>query len=120
MRRQHITNRRIGGSFTNLLGNRVYSLEWQAHWTFREWTGMSLFSLPFKLRYAALTMSLLITGGFAYLAYSQPDAIAIAIVPLAVFGVLSLVGLRDLVQSRHAILRNYPIAAHLRFFFEEI
>lgn len=81
---------------------------------------MSLFSLPFKLRYAALTMSLLITGGFAYLAYSQPDAIAIAIVPLAVFGVLSLVGLRDLVQSRHAILRNYPIAAHLRFFFEEI
>ena len=25
------------------------------------------------------------------------------------------VGLRDLTQKRHAVLRNYPIAAHLRF-----
>ena len=31
---------------------------------------------------------------------------------------LLLVGLHDLLQSRHAILRNYPIWGHLRFFFE--
>ncbi|HEX4026631.1 MAG TPA: FMN-binding glutamate synthase family protein [Rhizomicrobium sp.] len=31
-----------------------------------------------------------------------------------------LLGLFDLVQSRHAILRNYPIAAHLRFILEAI
>jgi len=30
-------------------------------------------------------------------------------------GLLALVGLRDLSQTKHAILRNYPIAAHLRF-----
>jgi glutamate synthase domain-containing protein 2 len=29
-------------------------------------------------------------------------------------------GLRDLTQIRHAILRNYPVAAHLRFLLEGI
>ncbi len=32
----------------------------------------------------------------------------------------SILGLRDFFQPRHAILRNYPIAAHLRFLFEKI
>ena len=31
---------------------------------------------------------------------------------------LSLVGLYDVIQSHHAILRNYPIMGHFRFFFE--
>jgi glutamate synthase domain-containing protein 2 len=35
-------------------------------------------------------------------------------------GLLSLVGLRDYFQARHAILRNYPLLAHFRFFFEAI
>jgi hypothetical protein len=35
-------------------------------------------------------------------------------------GVLSLVGVRDYFQARHAILRNYPLLAHFRFFFETI
>ena len=39
---------------------------------------------------------------------------------LIVFIGLSIVGLRDLMQTRHSILRNYPIAAHLRFLLEEI
>jgi glutamate synthase domain-containing protein 2 len=33
---------------------------------------------------------------------------------------LSLVGLFDFVQTKHAIRRNYPVLAHLRFFFEFI
>ncbi len=33
---------------------------------------------------------------------------------------LVIVGIHDLVQARHAILRNYPIIGHLRFFFEKI
>ncbi|MBV8659094.1 MAG: FMN-binding glutamate synthase family protein [Burkholderiales bacterium] len=36
------------------------------------------------------------------------------------FAALSLVGLHDVTQKRHAILRNYPIWGHLRFFFEFI
>lgn len=32
---------------------------------------------------------------------------------------LSAIGIADVVQTRHSILRNYPIAAHLRFMFED-
>ena len=35
-------------------------------------------------------------------------------------GALSLIGVRDYFQTRHAILRNYPLLAHFRFFFESI
>ena len=55
-------------------------------------------------------------------------AVALAMWPLGAlpllgfvaFGALSLLGLRDLVQTRHAVLRNYPISAHLRFLLEEM
>ena len=33
---------------------------------------------------------------------------------------LSLIGLLDFMQARHAIRRNYPVLAHFRFFFEYI
>ena len=33
---------------------------------------------------------------------------------------LALIGIHDLIQSRHAILRNYPIIGQLRFFLEFI
>ena len=36
------------------------------------------------------------------------------------FLVLSLIGIYDLQQSHHAILRNYPIIGHLRFMLEAI
>ncbi|AWL28800.1 glutamate synthase [Acinetobacter defluvii] len=32
--------------------------------------------------------------------------------------ILSIVGFYDILQSKHAILRNYPIMGHFRFFFE--
>lgn len=38
----------------------------------------------------------------------------------AVGGALTLVGIYDQVQTRHAIRRNYPILGNLRFFFEFI
>jgi glutamate synthase domain-containing protein 2 len=38
----------------------------------------------------------------------------------AAFGALSAVGLWDIAQARQAIRRNYPVVAHLRFFFESI
>jgi glutamate synthase domain-containing protein 2 len=43
------------------------------------------------------------------------------LLPLAALCLASvLVGIRDLRQTRHAVLRNYPVMAHLRFFFESI
>src|SRR6056297_4111597 len=37
-----------------------------------------------------------------------------------VFAGLSVLGVYDVVQSKHAILRNYPVLGHMRFFFEGI
>jgi glutamate synthase domain-containing protein 2 len=42
------------------------------------------------------------------------------LIPTLVFAGLTALGIRDLVQKDHAVLRNYPIAAHLRFLLEEI
>jgi glutamate synthase domain-containing protein 2 len=39
---------------------------------------------------------------------------------IAFFGLLVLVGSYDMVQKRHAVLRNYPILGHIRYFFEMI
>ncbi|AVP96037.1 FMN-binding glutamate synthase family protein [Ahniella affigens] len=38
----------------------------------------------------------------------------------APFAILTVVGLRDITQTRQAIRRNYPVMAHFRFLFEEI
>jgi glutamate synthase domain-containing protein 2 len=40
--------------------------------------------------------------------------------PTFAFGLLSLVGWVDYTQNRQAIRRNYPVLAHLRFFFEYV
>lgn len=37
-----------------------------------------------------------------------------------VFGALAVMGVRDIIQTKHSILRNYPVIGHLRFLFEEI
>ena len=42
------------------------------------------------------------------------------IAPLVVFGVLVLLGIRDMVQTKHSLRRNYPILANIRFLLEEI
>jgi glutamate synthase domain-containing protein 2 len=76
--------------------------------------------LPLKLRYLPLTLSLL---GFIILVawtFWQPARIAWLATPLAFFCFFSLVGLYDFFQKPHAVLRNYPIAAHLRFLLEDI
>ena len=41
-------------------------------------------------------------------------------IPILIFGALTALGLRDLTQENHAVLRNYPISAHIRFLLEEI
>jgi len=40
--------------------------------------------------------------------------------PALVLGFLSVVGLMDFTQTRQAVRRNYPVLAHIRFFFEYI
>ncbi len=44
----------------------------------------------------------------------------LALWPGAAFALLALVGIVDVLQTRQAIRRNYPIMAHFRFLFEAI
>ena len=76
--------------------------------------------LPFEWRYLALTLALLATLAAWAGAAAFPGWRPAFLTLFAIAAGLSVLGLRDLVQTRHAILRNYPIAAHLRFLFENI
>jgi len=42
------------------------------------------------------------------------------LLPLALFGALSTLGMQDVLQTRHSILRNYPVLGHMRFVFEGV
>ncbi|RCW71680.1 FMN-binding glutamate synthase family protein [Pseudorhodoferax soli] len=73
----------------------------------------------FPMRYSSFALCL---AGLA------ASAVAVALTPTAwpawlallVFAVLSGTGVHDLRQTRHAILRNYPVIGHMRFLLEFI
>ncbi len=81
---------------------------------------MRVLSLPFSLRLLPYTISLAATAILVALAFRLPGLFPYLVVFIAAFAGLALLGTVDLLQTRHAILRNYPILAHLRFLLEEI
>ncbi len=72
--------------------------------------------LPFTHRFITLTAAVAATIVLGALSLGSP----LLLIPCALAGALTLVGVHDLVQTRHSILRSYPIAAHLRFLLEDI
>ena len=75
--------------------------------------------IPFPTRYSAF--ALCVAGLAACLAAVLVSPhLWLAWVGVAVFAVLSGTGVHDLRQTRHAILRNYPVIGHLRFLLEYI
>ena len=58
----------------------------------------------------ALTVGLLVLAATHGLSWGW------ALIPL----VLTVIGIHDMVQRRHAVLRNYPLIGHFRFIFESI
>ena len=75
--------------------------------------------LPFSPRFITLTLCTIAALGCALGAALLPES-AWLLFGLAVAGGLAILGVRDLVQTRHAILRNFPIIGHLRFLLEEV
>ncbi|WP_137126541.1 FMN-binding glutamate synthase family protein [Roseomonas sp. HF4] len=69
--------------------------------------------LPLSLSAAAAALCLVLLG-------ASPGAAEWWVTGLGLFGGLTALGVRDLTQTRHAVLRNYPISAHLRFLLESI
>ena len=87
---------------------------------FRSGTGtMRMLLLPLSGRLIVYTFVLLTTVVllFAVLYWSWSLYVTILLVP---FAALSALGTMDLIQTRHAVLRNYPLTAHIRFILEEI
>ena len=83
---------------------------------------MQALRLAFSPRFIVLTLAVLLTLVFLALiaAGAAPRANGFFWVGAVLFGALTLLGVHDLAQTRHAVLRNYPISAHLRFLLEEI
>src|SRR5579864_160584 len=72
--------------------------------------------VPFTRRYITFTAAILATVVCLALSF----LFAIFLLPFALGLILVAVGVRDLMQPHHSILRSYPIAAHLRFLFEDM
>src|SRR5437879_8470217 len=83
---------------------------------------MDTLLLPFSPRYIVLTICAVVTALLTGIGIfdHNPKAWEVLLIPIAIFGALSLLGIRDLLQKNHAVLRNYPISAHIRFLLEEI
>jgi glutamate synthase domain-containing protein 2 len=81
---------------------------------------MQMLLLPFELRFILLTLAVLGCLAAALLAALLPGWRIFFGVLAVAFGAIALLGFRDLTQTRHAILRNYPLAARLRFLLERV
>ena len=73
---------------------------------------MRRWPLPLQPRFIVYTIVLLITAILLFEYIFEFTSF--------LFGVLAVIGTIDLIQTRHAILRNYPLSAHIRFILEEI
>jgi glutamate synthase domain-containing protein 2 len=81
---------------------------------------METLLLPFSPRYIILTICAVVTALLIGLGIVDRKVFDIVLIPIVIFGALTLLGIRDLTQKSHAVLRNYPISAHMRFLLEEI
>jgi len=66
-----------------------------------------------KIFYATSVLSVAAVEGISYF-YPLARVAYVALVPLIV------IGLKDVSQTRHAIMRNFPVIGHLRFLMESI
>jgi glutamate synthase domain-containing protein 2 len=80
---------------------------------------MRAFSLPLQPRFIVFTAVVLLN---ALLLFDEVDGYPsiYVVILLVLFAALALIGTIDLLQTRHAVLRNYPLTAHIRFILEQI
>ncbi|GAB1718028.1 MAG: ferredoxin-dependent glutamate synthase [Nitrobacter sp.] len=81
---------------------------------------METLLLPFSPRFIVLTICAVVTALLVGFGIEDHETFKVVIVPILIFGALTALGIRDLLQKSHAVLRNYPISAHIRFLLEEI
>lgn len=69
------------------------------------------------IRFAPFALVVLFAAAAGWLSLAVDPWWWLAAVPLLALAVL---GVADLAQRRHSVLRNYPITGHLRFLLESI
>ncbi|WP_137153449.1 FMN-binding glutamate synthase family protein [Rhizobium sp. FKL33] len=81
---------------------------------------MAAFRLLFSARILPLTISIAFVAifGLALISMGFFHPVILGFFLLSLF--LSVVGIHDIVQSRHAVLRNYPISGHARYIMEDL
>ncbi|ATO20284.1 FMN-binding glutamate synthase family protein [Acinetobacter sp. LoGeW2-3] len=83
---------------------------------------LNTFFSRYSIWFLCIFIALVFTGfhiGYSprYIYYFMPQTLVNTL--WIITAVLSVVGLYDVLQRRHSILRNYPIMGHFRFLFEE-
>src|SRR5258708_32357211 len=81
---------------------------------------METLMIPFSPRYIILTICAVVTVLLLGIGIADRKTLDLVLIPILIFGALTFLGIRDLLQKNHAVLRNYPISAHIRFLLEEI
>src|SRR3982074_1389715 len=81
---------------------------------------METLMLPFSPRYIVLTICAVVTALLLGIGIFDRKVLDLVLIPIVIFGALTMLGILDLLQENHAVLRNYPISAHIRFLLEEI
>jgi glutamate synthase domain-containing protein 2 len=80
---------------------------------------MHSWPLPLQPRFIVFTCAVLIAVALIFEFVTGHHSILIEI-PLVIFVALAVIGIRDVIQPSHSVLRNYPLTAHIRFILEEI
>ena len=81
---------------------------------------MSALRFLFQGRFLALTACCTASVIFGLVLIFHPESGWASVFLFALAAGLMLLGLRDISQTGHSVLRNYPILGHLRFLFETI
>ena len=81
---------------------------------------MNALRLAATPRFIPLTLCVLGAPFFAIIAMASPIFGGFFMLLAAVLAALAVLGVRDMLQTRHAILRTHPIAGHLRFLLEKV
>ncbi len=81
---------------------------------------MPLIRLALLPRFIVYTASIVLTLLLAVLMRVYPGHTDVLFLLLVISGGLAVLGTYDLVQTKHSVLRNYPVTAHLRFLLEEV
>lgn len=69
------------------------------------------------IRFAAVALAVLLAAALDYLAVAQSLGFA---APAAVVTLIALIGVYDMTQRKHSVLRNYPVLGHMRYLLEAI